>query len=144
MEVAIVGAGEVVNEAHLPAWKKVRGATVTAICDISEDAARNTARRWEIPRYYSQLVELLDHEKPFIVDICTPPATHLALAIQALEAGCNVILEKPMAMSLEDADNIVEAYTQRKDKRLKLTVIHNWLFLPHDREMLSKVESGEI
>lgn len=143
-EIAIVGAGEVVNESHLPAWKKVSDARVIAICDIKEDAARNTARRWKIPRYYTNFRELLDCEKPSVIDICTPPATHLPLAIQALDAGCNVVLEKPMAMSLQDSDKIVKAYTERKDKRLKVSVIHNWLFPPHMRKILSKVNVGEV
>lgn len=144
IEIAIVGAGEVVNDAHLPAWKRVRGAKVIAICDINADAARNTAHRWNIPRYYSQLAELLRREKAVVVDICTPPATHLPLTIQALEAGCNVTLEKPMAMSLEDSEKIVKAYIERKDKRLKIGVIHSMLFLPHVRDMISKVKAGQI
>jgi predicted dehydrogenase len=144
IEIAIVGAGEVVNTLHLPSWKRVRGAKVVAICDINSDAARNMAHRWKIPHYYTQFAELLDREKPLLVDICTPPATHLPLTVQALEAGCNVLLEKPMAMTLEDSEKIIEAYTQRKDKRLKLGVIHNWLFNPPILRMLSKVKKGEI
>lgn len=144
IKIAIAGAGEVVNTVHLPSWKKVRDVRVAAVCDINGDAARNTAHHWKIPHYYTQFTELLDHEKPFLVDICTPPSTHLPLTVQALEAGCNVLLEKPMAMTLEDSDNIMKAYIQRKDKRLKLGIIHSMLFDPPILNMLSQVKKGEI
>lgn len=144
IKVAIVGAGEVVNGVHLPSWNKVRQAEIAAICDIDEAAARNTADHWKIPHYYTEFTQLLDCEKPFLVDICTPPGTHLPLTVQALEAGSNVLLEKPMAMTLEDTDKIIKAYTERKDKNLQLAVIHNWLFLPPIRDMLSEVKAGRI
>ncbi len=143
-EVAIVGAGQVVNDEHLPAWKQVGSAKVIAVCDINEDTARSTAARWKVPRYYTQFDELLKHEKPFIVDICTPPATHLALTIQALEAGCNVILEKPMVMSLDDNEKILKAYKERKDKSLEIGVIYSQLFKPQISKLLTKVKAGEI
>ena len=144
VSVATIGAGEVVNDLHLPAWNAVRGVKVVAVCDINEDAASSTAHRWNVPRYYTQFSDLLNQEKPSLVDICTPPATHYPLTAQALQAGCNVLLEKPMAMTLEDNDKIIEAYAQREDKSLKLGVIHNWLFTPSFLRMISKVEKGDI
>ena len=144
IKVAIVGAGEVVKNVHLPSWREMRDVDVAAICDINEDAARSVASCWKIPRYYAQFEELLDCEKPFLVDICTPPTTHPALVVQALEAGCNILLEKPLAVTIEESDQIIRAYRQRKDKRLKLGVIHNFLFCPPILNMYAKVKRGEI
>ncbi len=144
IDVAIIGAGQVVNDLHLPVWGKVRSARVRAICDISAEAARATADRWNVPSYYNNIEELFSREQVQVVDICTPPATHLPLTVQAMEAGYNVIFEKPMTMTLEESRKLMSAYAGRTNKDLKVGVIYSWLFWPKMRKLLKRVSSGEI
>ena len=144
INVAVVGTGEVARAVHLPSWRHVHHAQVGAVCDVNRDAAEKVAKDWGISHFYTDFAELLQHERPRLVDICTPPATHLPLTVQALSAGCSVILEKPMAMTLEDADQIMKAYDNRGDRGLKLGVVHNWLFEPPIMDMLSMVKAGVI
>jgi predicted dehydrogenase len=124
INVAIVGCGYVAN-GHLKAWSKVREAQVVAVSDLNESLAKSTADLWKVPRYYKSLSELIEWGKIDLVDICTPPQTHAALAIQAMKAGFNVLIEKPMTMTVKDAEQIVEC---RKSTGIKAGVIHNWLF----------------
>ena len=124
INVAIVGCGYVAN-GHLKAWSKVREAQVVAVSDLNESLAKSTADLWRVPRYYKSLSELIEWGKIDLVDICTPPQTHAALAIQAMKAGFNVLIEKPMTMTVKDAEQIVES---RKSTGMKAGVIHNWLF----------------
>ncbi|MDO9333405.1 MAG: Gfo/Idh/MocA family oxidoreductase [Dehalococcoidales bacterium] len=147
MKVAIIGAGEVVRNFHMPAWKHIKEAQIVAICDINEEHAALMAKRYNIPHYYTSINELLTHEEVFLVDICTPPSTHLSLSIQAMEAGCHVLLEKPMAVSIQESEEIVKrAQFMRKSKNIKLGVIHNLLFYPWCLRMRSLVEQhvGDI
>ena len=120
INVAVVGCGEVANS-HFKAWKKVSSAKVVAVSDLNENLAKNAVEKWKIPRYYTSMTELLKFEKLDVVDLCTPPQTHAPLAIEVMNSGTNVIIEKPMTMTPEDAEKIVEC---QKRTGVKAGVIH--------------------
>jgi len=124
INVAIVGCGYVAN-GHLEAWRKIRQAQVVAVSDLNESLAKSTAETWKVPGYYSTLSDLLAQCKVDLADICTPPQVHAALAVEAMKAGVNVLIEKPMTMTVKDADEIVNC---QKVTGVKAGVIHNWLF----------------
>ncbi len=140
LSVAIVGCGYVANE-HVVAWRRVKGIELIACCDIDEKVAKSFAKRHSIPKFYVDFEELLNNEHPSIVDICTPPYAHKPLAVQALEIGCHVLLEKPMAMSVRDAEEIISVW---KKSRGMLCVVHNWLFQPVVLEVRKMVERGYL
>jgi predicted dehydrogenase len=143
INVAVVGCGYVAND-HLKAWRRLREANVVAVSDLNENLAKSKAKTWNIPKYYSTLSDLLANCKVDVVDICTPPQTHTALAVEAMKAGVNVLIEKPMTMTVKDAGKIVEC---QKATVVKAGVIHNWLFdspvLQAD-SMIKKGKLGEI
>jgi len=68
---------------------------------------------------------MLEKERPELVDICTPPGTHAALARQAAEHGCHILIEKPMALTVNDCDEIINACRQAGTQ---LCVAHSDLF----------------
>lgn len=146
VKVVIVGAGNVANELHLPAWRKMRGVEVVAVCDVNKESAERTARKWSIPKIYTdfdELLEDLEKEEIAVVDICTPPATHMPLSTRAMNAGFHVVLEKPMAMSLEESEQILRVYRRRKNE-VKLCVIHNYLFSPSMLKIKSVIERNDV
>ena len=115
--VVVVGAGNVANGMHLPAWKKIPEVEVVAVCDTNRGYAEKTAKKWKVPKVYTDFDKLLEEEKDAaIIDLCTPPATHMPLSINAMEAGFNVVLEKPMAMSVEESEKILREYQKRKEE----------------------------
>ena len=140
--VAVIGTGDVANRVHLPAWKKNSAAHIVALCDTNQERVASMAEQWKIPKYYTQFAELLDSERPTIVDICTPPASHLPLAVQAMGRGCHVLLEKPMAMSIKESEEIVKAYAERKAEGIKLCVIHSLLYESLIPKLRSTLEKG--
>jgi predicted dehydrogenase len=144
IQIAVIGAGAVANEHHIPAWRRIPGTTITAICDANPQLAERTAHRWGVARYYTNLTELLKSEQPALVDICAPPNTHLSLIDQALAAGCATVIEKPIAMTLEESQKIFDLYLAHKDKGVKLAVIYNWMFQPQFQAMVQKIQSGLI
>jgi len=127
----------------LPAWQNVKEADVVAVCDKNRENAERTAKNWKIPRVYTDFDELLEEEKEGIVDLCTPPATHAPLSVKAMENGHHVILEKPMAMSVEETERIYKEY-QRTKEEVKLCVIHNFLFEPPILEIKSILEKKRV
>ncbi|MCS7109373.1 MAG: Gfo/Idh/MocA family oxidoreductase, partial [Candidatus Micrarchaeota archaeon] len=78
-----------------------------------------------------------------IIDLCTPPSTHMPLSIKAMEAGFNVVLEKPMALNIEECKKILKEYQKRKDE-VKLLIIHNYLFSPSMLEIKRVLEKNKV
>jgi len=138
---AIVGCGEVAEVAHLPAWRHIRHVELVAACDQVKEVAVKTARRWGIPSAYDSFAQMLESENLDFVDICTPPPTHYPLSIQAMQAGLHVLMEKPMAIKLSEADEIASAVQKHG---VKLCVAHNFLFTPVIQAARSLVASGAI
>jgi predicted dehydrogenase len=87
---------------------------------------------------------MLAREKPDLVDICTPPRTHAKLAVQAIEARCHVLIEKPMAMDVAECDTIIDA---AREAGVKICVAHSDLFyypFMKARELVARGHIGEF
>lgn len=138
--VALVGAGRI-SAVHHGYAKNIPTARVVGVCDADRDRAEEFARERKIPQFYDDIEELLRKEQPNIVHICTPPATHATLAIAAMEGGANVLVEKPMAMSVEDCDRMI-ATAERYGRRI--CVDHNRLFDPVILKARNLVDSGAL
>lgn len=120
LKAAVISAGMIANMGHIPAYKEFSDqVSLEAVCDLNEDAARDTAHRHGIGRWFRDAQEMLDAVKPDLVSICTPNMTHKALVTQALLAGANVICEKPLALSYADT---LELYDLAKQQNRQLVV----------------------
>lgn len=137
----IVGCGLVANVSHLPVFQGLRELQIVALCDPMESVALRTGKRWDIPKTYCDPSRMLHEERLDFVDICSPPQTHSALAIQAMEAGMHVLVEKPMALSVSEADKMISI---SKKHHVKLCVIHNFLFTPPIQKAKYLVDTGAI
>lgn len=142
LKVGLVGTGFIATQKHLPAWRRVGDlAKVIVLCDADRERGRKVASQFRLPAAYEDFQTMLDKERPDIVDICTPPRTHSVLAVQALRAGAHVLIEKPMAVSLEECDAILAAATETGRK---VCVGHSDLFYPAFIKARKLVQQGEI
>lgn len=142
LKVALIGSGFIATHKHLPAWKRLRGAAqVVAICDVNRKRGEEIARRFGVPRVYEDVVAMLEREQPDVVDICTPPQTHAPLALQVLERGAHVLIEKPMALNVQQCDDIIAA-SQRT--RRQVCIVHSDLFYPAFLKARALVQQGAI
>jgi len=142
LKVAVVGAGFVAQKRHIPAFLRLKKQVfVCAICDLKLELAKSVASRFGIPNAYTNLSDMLKKEKPDVVDVCTPPKVHAPVAIEAMENGCHVLLEKPMASSLSDCDKMIQA---SRKHGVKLSVVHNQRFYPPFLKAEQLVKSGSI
>jgi predicted dehydrogenase len=137
--VALVGCGRI-SHVHCGYLKRLPHVEVVGACDTSRDSRETFAARWQVPTY-ADFGELLSAAQPEVAHVVTPPSTHASLAIQLLEAGLHVLVEKPMALNVEEADAMLAA-AQRADRWL--TVDHNRWFDPvmHAARQLS--DSGQL
>jgi UDP-N-acetyl-2-amino-2-deoxyglucuronate dehydrogenase len=107
VRVALVGCGRISGN-HLDAIDKIEGLTLVGVSDVELERADEVGRRRNIPAFRS-LEEMLAGVECDVVSICTPSGLHPTHGITAARAGKHVVTEKPMAISLADADALVQA-----------------------------------
>lgn len=114
--IAIIGLGAVTRNIHLPAYQMLgREVEIVGACDIDAEIRRRMSGK--IPRLFATPEEMIEKTRPEIVVICTPPFLHHQQTVMALEAGCHVFCEKPMADDLLSAQAIIRA-AQRTGKQV--------------------------
>jgi predicted dehydrogenase/nucleoside-diphosphate-sugar epimerase len=138
--VAFVGCGQIAR-VHLAALAAVPSARLVALCDRDRDQARALAQLAPHVTLHRDLDEVLSVHRIDAVHVLTPPDAHAAIAIRAAEAGCNVLVEKPMALDRADADRMIEAAMR---SGVTLVPNHNYSFKPSIERARELVLSGEI
>ena len=136
--VGVIGAGAV-SEIHMAAYKSLRNVKVIAICDIIEEKARSLAKKWGIERIFTRYEDLFQIDDLDVVDICTPTSTHASIACDAASNKHNILLEKPMALSVAQCDAIIREVRKYK---VNLCVNHHSLFYSSVRKAKSLIDSG--
>jgi predicted dehydrogenase len=110
LKVGVIGTGMVAVSGHIPAFKTVsEEAELVAVADALEDRARLVAKTEGIPRAYGDWRKMLAEADLDAVIVCTPNAYHKEQSMAALEAGCHVLCEKPVATSRADAAAMFDA-----------------------------------
>jgi predicted dehydrogenase/nucleoside-diphosphate-sugar epimerase len=134
LRIALIGAGHMAGR-HLDALRRVATPhQVVGVCDLRAEAAQELAQHARTNAYTS-VTELLDDARPDLVHVCTHPATHFALARQALLAGAHVYIEKPFAETRADAEALFELAASRG---LHLCAGHQLLRDPAFRTLLDR------
>ncbi len=140
LKVAIVGCGKIAD-AHVEEIAKLGNAEVVGVCDRELIMAEQLARRYGVPSHYDDLDRLLEVEKPDVLHITTPPQSHLPLVMKAVEAGCHVYVEKPIAVDLDETSRLISS-VERANK--KLTVGLAYYFDPVAVAMREYVGEGRL
>jgi UDP-N-acetylglucosamine 3-dehydrogenase len=111
IRIALLGCGTVARRTHLPAFRRAGRdvVDVTVFSSRSPVSAEAAATEWGGGRVVSDWRQALGREDVDAVDICSPNALHLEMAVRAAEAGKHVLVEKPIATSLADADAMIAA-----------------------------------
>ena len=142
LKVGLIGTGGIVRGAHLkPGWLAVPDVEIVAACDIHEGSAQKLAADFNIPKVYTDFNEMLKVEELDAVDICTPNKVHTPAVIAALEAGCHVLCEKPLAVSTKEILAMREA--RRKTDRILMTAQH-FRFQENSVAIKSWIDTGAL
>ncbi|WP_199512776.1 Gfo/Idh/MocA family protein [Nucisporomicrobium flavum] len=104
---AVVGCGDV-SVVHLQAVAKLDGAELVGVCDTDPGRAAEAAERYGVPAFHDHR-ELLAAVRPDVVHVCTPHDRHTPVAIDCLDAGVAVLVEKPVAHTVAEADRLIAA-----------------------------------
>jgi len=136
---AISGFGEVAAQAHIAGWRTRPGVNIVAIHDPAAARRHHAINLLKNIRVYDDLELMLDGEALDFVDIASPPAFHAPTARAALEAGANVLVEKPLCLGAAEFDELT-ALAARKSR--VLMSVHNWKHAPAYRRAHEIVRSG--
>ena len=142
IKAAIISCGIIANSAHIPAYQHFSDSfQVAAVCDIREEAARETARRHGIERYFTDARRMLETVQPQVVSVCVPNTLHKQTAMLALEYGCHVMCEKPAALTERDAR---EMFALAKRQNRCLMACQSMRFTPDRLAAHAMMERGEL
>ena len=141
VRIAILGAGSIVQNAHLPAWQAQPDAEVVAIVDIRPDVAERVAREHGIPRWATDYHEVLADPAVDVVDLCLPHHLHAPVAIDCLRAGKHLLIEKPIALDLDSARQMARAADEHGRV---LMVGENWRYAPATVEAERLIRGGAV
>lgn len=141
MKVGVVGAGAIAVKSQISILSRLQNVELAGICDKQLSLAKDAGAKFGINDVFQDLDEMLSKKKLDAVVICTPPLTHSALTIQAMNGGCHVLVEKPMATSVQDADAMIDA---AKKNNVRLGVVHHNLFNPAVLKAKQLVNSGAV
>lgn len=136
--VAIIGTG-MIGAAHLRAARDA-GADVVGLLASSASRSVEVAQSWSVPRGYGSLAELID-DAPDVVHICTPNDTHVDYALALVNHGINVVVEKPIATTVESAEMLAAAVAERG---VVATVPFVYRYHPLVRELRARRAAGEF
>jgi UDP-N-acetyl-2-amino-2-deoxyglucuronate dehydrogenase len=139
LKTALVGVGKV-TDMHARALVNLKESHFSAVCSGSTEKSISYAARYGV-KAYTDVAEMVSKEKIDMVIICTPHPNHKEPTIAALEAGANVLIEKPLASSLEDCDDMIEA-SRRCDKQIGVVCQRRWY--PPAMRVKEALDSGKI
>jgi predicted dehydrogenase len=105
----VVGAGAIAQACHMPGYIRNKHTELVAFTDPALARHKEIEEKFPSVRGYTLLDEMLAKEKLDVVSVCTPNKYHAACTIAALNAGCHVLCEKPIAASLQEADRMIAA-----------------------------------
>jgi predicted dehydrogenase len=114
IRIGLIGAGNICQNAHIPAYLKQKDAELVAVCDLKEDRAKEVAQKYGLKYATKDFNELVAIDEIDAVSICTWNNAHAAAAIAAANAGKHVLCEKPMAMNVQEAEAMVKAARENK------------------------------
>jgi predicted dehydrogenase len=138
---AISGFGEVAARAHLAGWQTREAVSITAIHDPISERRHEALRLIKNVRVYDDLELMLDGEAPDFVDVASPPGLHHEAARAALAAGAHVLVEKPLALSLGEFDELAALAAE---KQRVLMCVHNWKYAPAYAVARKAIEAGKL
>jgi predicted dehydrogenase/nucleoside-diphosphate-sugar epimerase len=143
LRAAVIGCGQIAW-IHLSHITRFQLAELVGICDFYRPQLEKTGRAFGVKNLYTNAAEMLAAARPDVVHIVTPPPTHADLAIQAMRAACHVLVEKPMALAVGEADRMIAV---ARETGRSLCVDHNRLFSSpalEARRLLAAGELGEL
>jgi predicted dehydrogenase len=141
VKLGLIGCGGI-SRAHINAYRSLADRVkVVAVADIVESRAKSAAEATGAEAYYLDYRKILERRDIDAVDMCLPHDLHAKVTVEAAEAGKHVLCEKPIARTLREADQMIEA---AKRNNVKLMIAENYRFIPEVEAARVLINQGVI
>ncbi len=137
--IGMIGAGNVALS-HVLGWQQTHGATAVAVCRRDEKKVKDFAAKHNLD-WATNINELLERDDIDVVDIMLPSGSHAEIGIAAAQAGKHVIVEKPIDVTLQKADDLIGAC---ESNGVTLGVISQYRFMDGMQKMYSVLANGQL
>lgn len=141
IRVAVAGCGFAANHIYLPNLTTSPFANVVSICDVDEERARITSKRFNILRWSTNIADMIDHVKFELLVNLTPTSEHARVNLAGLESSHHVFSEKPLAIELSQGRELLQV---AKERDVQFAVAPHVTPKPFFRALRQIVVSGEI
>ncbi len=140
IKVAVFGCGAIAQRRHIPEYAENQHVELVAFADPNLERAQEMVELYG-GKAYASYEEILAHEDIDAVSVCTPNYLHAPMTIAAANAGKHVLVEKPMACSIEEAEQMIEA---ARKNNVYLMVGHNQRLMPPHVKAKEILDSGKL
>ena len=144
LRVAVAGCGDVAQTKHLPHWKELADegrVELASVCDIIPGRADASRDKFGADKAFTDFSEMIDYADYDVLDVCTQNRLHAPMTIDGLKAGANVLVEKPMAMNVREAQKMIKT---AETAGRKLMVAQYMRFEGHSELLKKAVDAGEL
>lgn len=144
LKVGVIGTGGIAVESHLGNWQELEAegrVDLVGVCDIIRERAEKARDQFGARKVYVRYASMLESDDYDIIDVCTQNRVHRPATIAALNAGANVLVEKPMAMNARECEVMIKA--AKKNNR-KLMVAQHVRFEAQSEKLKEVVERGDL
>lgn len=139
LKYAVIGVGNM-GQNHVRICSEMADVNLAAVADLNENLAADLSKQYNC-RHYTNYLEMIEKEKPDVVSICVPTAFHYEVAKECVNRNTHILLEKPIALRINEAEELLQL---AKDKKTKLLVGHIERFNPAVRKVKELIEKGEL
>jgi len=140
VRVGIVGCGRI-SVLHEMGYRGRNDARIVAVCDTNKGRAQERAKAWGVSKVYTDYEDLLADPEVDLVELLVPHHLHADMTVAACQAGKHVSVQKPMALSVAEAERMIAA---AKKQGVLLRVYENFVFYPPHVRAKEMIEAGEI
>ena len=145
LKFAIVGCGRI-SDLHAPGYLKNPNAEIYAVCDVDKEKAKAKAREWGVKEenIYTNFTQMMQNDQIDAVELLVPHHLHAPLTIEACEAGKHISVQKPMANSIKECNEMISAANKAD---IKFRVFENFRFYPPyilAKELIDRRELGRV
>jgi predicted dehydrogenase len=137
LRCGVIGVG--MGKGHIKGYQSHESAEVVAVADVDAARLKEAADSFNVPGRYTDALKMLQAEKLDVVSVATPNKFHMPLTLAALDAGCHVLCEKPMAMNAREAKRMLQA---AKRARRRLMINFSFRFTEQAQALKRQVDAG--
>ncbi|WP_405100039.1 Gfo/Idh/MocA family protein [Oceanobacillus sp. FSL H7-0719] len=140
LKVGVIGCGSIAQKRHLIEYDANEHTEIVAVCDVVKNRAKEIGEKYQA-QAFTDYEELLKLEEIDVISVCLPNYLHAPVSVASLKAGKHVLCEKPMATTVMEANEMIQA-AEESDKTLMIG--HNQRFVSSHQKAKQLIDSGEV